>query len=155
MQQPTSNDIGFLDLEVRSRSHVKVKGHRRGGVCVLWMLLVLFVLIYALWHSLMLICDSSIKLNWPMYLIDMRSKTSCILYKHEALINMGLYEYITATTSKKTISIWQKLTNSTNNIGTHCHCHNYHNHHRNYHRHDWLYLCKRRSKIQCHQFNEK
>ena len=28
-----SNDISFLDLEVRSRSHIKVKGHRRGGVC--------------------------------------------------------------------------------------------------------------------------
>ena len=26
----------------RSRSHHKVKGHRRGGVCVLWMLLVFF-----------------------------------------------------------------------------------------------------------------
>ena len=34
----------FLDLEVRSRSHVKVKGHRRGGVCVLRMLLVVLCL---------------------------------------------------------------------------------------------------------------
>ena len=34
-QYATSNDISFLDLEVRSRSHVKVKGHRRGGACVL------------------------------------------------------------------------------------------------------------------------
>ena len=31
----TSNDINFLDLEVRSRSNVMVKGHGRGGVCVL------------------------------------------------------------------------------------------------------------------------
>ena len=37
-----SNDISFLDLDERSRSHQKVKGHRRGGVCVLWMLLVIF-----------------------------------------------------------------------------------------------------------------
>ena len=30
-----SNDISFLDLDERSRSHNKVKGHRCGGVCVL------------------------------------------------------------------------------------------------------------------------
>ena len=29
------NEIIFLGLEVTSRSHYKVKGHRRGGVCVL------------------------------------------------------------------------------------------------------------------------
>ena len=29
-----SNDLSFLGLDVSSRSHVKVKGHRRGGVCV-------------------------------------------------------------------------------------------------------------------------
>ena len=33
--ESTSNDISFLDLDERSRSHDKVKGHRRGGVCVL------------------------------------------------------------------------------------------------------------------------
>ena len=43
----TSNDIkSFLGLYVRSRSHIKVKGHRRGGVCVLGMLLVIFYLIF-------------------------------------------------------------------------------------------------------------
>ena len=31
----TSNDISFLYLDLRSRSQLKVKGHRRGGVCVL------------------------------------------------------------------------------------------------------------------------
>ena len=38
-------DISFLDLDLRSRSQVKVKGHRRGSVCVLWMLLFMSVLI--------------------------------------------------------------------------------------------------------------
>ena len=38
----TSNDISLFDLDLRSRSHIKVKGHRRGGVCVLWMLLVFY-----------------------------------------------------------------------------------------------------------------
>ena len=36
----TISDISLFDLDLRSRSHIKVKGHRRGGVCVLWMLLV-------------------------------------------------------------------------------------------------------------------
>ena len=40
IQKVTSNDISFIDLDERSRSHHKVKCHRRGGVCVLWMLLV-------------------------------------------------------------------------------------------------------------------
>ena len=31
----TSNDISLFDLDLRSRSQLKVKGHRRGGVCVL------------------------------------------------------------------------------------------------------------------------
>ena len=31
----TSNDISFFDLDLRSRSQLKVKGHRGGGVCVL------------------------------------------------------------------------------------------------------------------------
>ena len=29
------NDISFLNLDIRSKSHVKVKGYRRGGVRVL------------------------------------------------------------------------------------------------------------------------
>ena len=37
-----SNNLSGLDLVRRSRSHVK--GHRRGGVCVLRMLLVLYLL---------------------------------------------------------------------------------------------------------------
>ena len=37
----TSNDIKFLDFDVRARSHVKVKDHRRGDICVLQMLLFL------------------------------------------------------------------------------------------------------------------
>ena len=32
----------YVFVTLKSRSHVKVKGHRRGGVCVLWILLVLF-----------------------------------------------------------------------------------------------------------------
>ena len=40
----TLNNLSGLDLVRRSRSHVK--GHRRGGVCVLRMLLVLFILFY-------------------------------------------------------------------------------------------------------------
>ena len=42
----TISDISFLDLEARSRSrsYVNVESHRRGGVCVLWMLLVLRLL---------------------------------------------------------------------------------------------------------------
>ena len=31
----TSNDISLFDLDLRTRSQLKVKGHRRGGVCVL------------------------------------------------------------------------------------------------------------------------
>ena len=31
----TSNDISLFDLDLRSRSQHKVKGHRGGGVCVL------------------------------------------------------------------------------------------------------------------------
>ena len=34
------DNFSVLNLVIRSTSHVK--GHRRGGVCVLWMLLVLF-----------------------------------------------------------------------------------------------------------------
>ena len=33
-------DISLFDLDLRSRSQLKVKGHRRGGVCVLWIFLV-------------------------------------------------------------------------------------------------------------------
>ena len=40
IQLATSNDISLFDLDLRSRSQLKVKGHRRGAVCVLWMLLV-------------------------------------------------------------------------------------------------------------------
>ena len=32
-QKVTSNEISFLDLEIRSRSHLKIKGQRRRGVC--------------------------------------------------------------------------------------------------------------------------
>ena len=32
--------LSLFDFDLRSRSRLKVKGHRRGGVCVLWMLLV-------------------------------------------------------------------------------------------------------------------
>ena len=42
----TSNDISLFDLDLRSRSQLKVKGHRRGGVCVLWMFLVELVFIH-------------------------------------------------------------------------------------------------------------
>ena len=38
-----SNDISFLGLDVRSRSHTLRQGQRHGGVCVLWMLLVSFL----------------------------------------------------------------------------------------------------------------
>ena len=38
------NDISFLGLDIWSKSHVKIKGHSRRGVCVLWMLLVVIVL---------------------------------------------------------------------------------------------------------------
>ena len=36
------NVISFLGFDVSSSSCIKVKCHRRGGVCALWMLLVLF-----------------------------------------------------------------------------------------------------------------
>ena len=41
----TSMDRSFLELELdlRSRSHLKVKNYRLGGVCVLWMLLVRYL----------------------------------------------------------------------------------------------------------------
>ena len=42
IQWAKSNEIRFLDFDDRSRSHHKVKGHRRGCVCVLWMFLVYF-----------------------------------------------------------------------------------------------------------------
>ena len=40
VQKETSNDISFLDLDLRSITQLNVEGHRRGGVCVLLMLLV-------------------------------------------------------------------------------------------------------------------
>ena len=40
----TSKDISFLDLDIRSKSHVRVISHRRGGVYVLKMLLVFSVI---------------------------------------------------------------------------------------------------------------
>ena len=42
IQKATSNDISFLDLDDRSRTHHKVQCHRRGGVCVLCVLLGFF-----------------------------------------------------------------------------------------------------------------
>ena len=38
--------LNFFYLDLRSRSRLKVKGHRHGGVCVLWMLLV-FLLFFS------------------------------------------------------------------------------------------------------------
>ena len=47
IQYATSKHISYFYLDARPRSHVKVKSHRRGGVCVLWMLLVcLFVYLF-------------------------------------------------------------------------------------------------------------
>ena len=63
-----SNDISFLDLELRSRSHVKVEGHRRGGVCVLWMLLVYFLSFFVC--VCVCSCLSKIKDPFAAYFLD-------------------------------------------------------------------------------------
>ena len=34
--------MSYIDLDIRSKLHITVKGHRRGVVCVLWMLLVTY-----------------------------------------------------------------------------------------------------------------
>ena len=46
IQYAKSNEISIIDLEIRSKLHGEVKCHRRGGICVLWMLLV-FILIFS------------------------------------------------------------------------------------------------------------
>ena len=51
IQWATSNDISLFDLDLRSRSQLMVKGHRRGDVCVLWMLLLFFFGWYIAWFT--------------------------------------------------------------------------------------------------------
>ena len=50
IQYAKSNDISFLDLKIRSKSHVKIKYHIRGGVCVLWIRLVFMSVAVFLLH---------------------------------------------------------------------------------------------------------
>ena len=49
IQYAASNDISFLGLDERPRTNLKVKGHRRWAVCVLWMLLVSQLFTYSSW----------------------------------------------------------------------------------------------------------
>ena len=46
----TSNEISQFDLDLRSRSQLQIKSHRRGGVCVLWMLLVYSFFFLCVWQ---------------------------------------------------------------------------------------------------------
>ena len=68
------NNFSVLDLVKRSISHVK--GHRRGGVCVLWILLVLICLLISTDYSI----PSEVNVALAIFVLPLNSALNPFLY---------------------------------------------------------------------------
>ena len=71
--------LSFLDLDGWSKSHIKVKGHRSGVVCVLWMLLVITLFYH--YHLSMLVLNGFIHSILCLYVYERMSEQNPNSYR--------------------------------------------------------------------------
>ena len=88
--------MSFLDLDEMSRSYHKVKGHRRAGVCVLWMLLVFISFYYTStksWRGYIFIavcvcvCASESVCQWTRFLPNQCTDLDAVFAKYDHIVN--------------------------------------------------------------------